>query len=499
MLTKKAVLNASASFLDYGARVAVVMVTTPILIHTLGASLFGAWQMLARMGDHLAPADGRSAVAFRWLIVDKQEDPEGHAKRRVLASALIIWIGFLPLFIALGAALVLLSPWITNVAAEHDTAVRLAMALVVVSTLCATLKMFPGGVLFAQNLAHKNMGVMAGTTIVGGVLIVIALYMGLGLPGVAGATLIGAALGAYVSFVVARHHVAWLGVERPTRREVETTLRLSAWYIAWTFVENLLVGADIMMLGYLASSGLVARYVVTAYGVQTVTMIMLTAIAAAMPGLGSIISRRDLVKARSIRNETITYTWLIGMVIGATVLLCNASFVRIWIGEAQYAGDLENLLIVMVTMQLVLIRVDAAVINLALDMRNKVLLGAGAAVLSLALSVPLIPQFGIVGLCVALMTGRIVLTVAYPRIVHDFLSDDAKGQWRRWIRVICAALLLLTVAALIGPHLVVASWAGLLAVASVSVIGSAGMAYWVALNTGQRRMLADRFRSVIRS
>jgi len=497
MLTKKVFLNALASFLDYGARVGVVLVTTPIVIHMLGASLFGVWQMLTRMGEHLAPSDGRASDALRWIIAEKQADSEAHAKRRALASALIVWTRFLPFFLLLGAALAWLSPRITNVAPEHYTVVRLAMGLVVVSTMFSTLKTFSGGVLFGQNLAHKNMGVMAGTTLLGGVLIVIAIHMGWGLPGLAMATAISMALGAIVSYRVAKRHVPWYGLEKPAPDEVKRTLRLSGWFVAWTFVENALIGADIMVLGYVASSGLVARYVVTAYGFQTITMVILTSIAAAMPGLGSVLSRGEVEKARLLRDETITYTWLLGMIVGATILLCNPSFVRLWVGPGQYAGDLENLMIVVVTLQLVLIRVDATIINLALDMRKKVFLGAGAAIFSIALSILLIPNFGIAGLCAALIAGRLVLSVAYPRIVHGFLQDGRKGRWRQWTRILVTAIAMSSIAWISGRHLIIKSWMELLVMATASVSISAGIVYWIALTDNQRTVLAGRVRSLI--
>src|SRR5437899_6284973 len=47
-LTKRASLNAIQALLDYGGKLLVGFVVTPILVSGLGTSLYGVWEMLSR-------------------------------------------------------------------------------------------------------------------------------------------------------------------------------------------------------------------------------------------------------------------------------------------------------------------------------------------------------------------------------------------------------------------------------------------------------------------
>src|SRR5688572_11622238 len=71
-LTHRAYLNAFSSFLDYGVKVAVLSVVTPILVAGLGTSLYGVWQILSRMVTYMQAADGRPTQALKWLIANQQ-------------------------------------------------------------------------------------------------------------------------------------------------------------------------------------------------------------------------------------------------------------------------------------------------------------------------------------------------------------------------------------------------------------------------------------------
>ena len=79
---------------------------------------------------------------------------------------------------------------------------------------------------------------------------------------------------------------------------------------------------------------------------------------------------------------------------GALVLLWNRSFIGLWVGPEHYAGLLVDLLIVAITVQTVFIRTDAYVIDATLRPRQRVLVSALAAVLSIGLSVLLTRLFG---------------------------------------------------------------------------------------------------------
>src|SRR5881398_1692493 len=71
-LTRRASLNALQSLLDYGARLGVGLLVTPIVVAGLGRSLFGVWEMLNRLVSYMSAADGRPTEALRLIVANRQ-------------------------------------------------------------------------------------------------------------------------------------------------------------------------------------------------------------------------------------------------------------------------------------------------------------------------------------------------------------------------------------------------------------------------------------------
>src|SRR5438045_4743268 len=129
-LTGRASLNAVQSLLDYGAKLGVGLVVTPIVLTGLGRSLFGVWEMLNRLVTYMSAADGRPTEALRLIVSSRQAVEDDALQRRSVGAALLIWVLFLPLIAAVGAILIWIAPTITQVAPELRSGVRAAAALV---------------------------------------------------------------------------------------------------------------------------------------------------------------------------------------------------------------------------------------------------------------------------------------------------------------------------------------------------------------------------------
>ena len=105
-LTQRASLNVIASLLDYGAKIVVGVVVIPIVVATLGSSLYGVWEMLSRLSGYLTAGDGRPVQALRLVVSNLQNSDDDSAKRRYVGGAFAVWVLFLPLLLGAGAVLV---------------------------------------------------------------------------------------------------------------------------------------------------------------------------------------------------------------------------------------------------------------------------------------------------------------------------------------------------------------------------------------------------------
>jgi hypothetical protein len=237
----------------------------------------------------------------------------------------------------------------------------------------------------------------------------------------------------------------------------------------------------------------VTVYALTSFAGQTLLSIVTMLLGAVTPGLGGVIGRKQFEKASALRQEMITMSWLLLTAIGSTILLWNRSFIFLWVGEERYAGFWPNLLIVLMVGQFVFIRNDAQLIDLTLQLREKVIMGAIAAALSIGLSALLIPSLGIVGLCVGMIAGRMVLTISYPLIINSYLGRPARMlRLNGLLRRALTTLFIFAVSGYYGRELLADNWFVWVLCVAVSFALAFSLALVAGLSAETRRGIITR-------
>ncbi|HWC73099.1 MAG TPA: oligosaccharide flippase family protein, partial [Gemmatimonadales bacterium] len=446
-LTKRASLNAIQALLDYSAKLAVGFVVTPILVSGLGSSLYGVWEVLSRLIGYMTAADARPTEALRLLVATRQglDDPAGH--RRAVGSALVVWVIFLPLVVVVGAVLVWLAPLFTKVTVDLHFAVYLTAALLVVSFLVSALASVPESVLRGMNLGYKRMGLQAALSVVGGALMVLAVRRGLGIAGVAASQVVLGGITGACFWLLAHRYVSWFGVARPHRQEVRALLGISGWLAGGELIAKVSLTSDVVILGAVVSSSVVTSYVLTGYAARFALGLHFILVSSAMPGLGGVLGERQFGRAAELRRELLAITWLFSVVVGATILLWNRSFVSLWVGAQLYAGGWVNLLIVALTLQTAVLRSDSFLLDAALQPRARVIISAIAGAVAVVAGVALAPSLGMVGVCLGLLAGRAIQSIGYPMLANASLNGSRAVPWTPLVRPTVATIVLLGAAA----------------------------------------------------
>jgi len=504
-LTKKASLNAAAAALDYAAHFIVVFVVTPLMVTGLGDYFYGVWQMLNRLVGYMSPAGGRPTQALKWILANQQASTDYELKRRWVGSALAIWVLFLPLLGVLGGILAWFAPFWLRTPTELFWQVRAATVLLFANLAAGDVAELPRAVLQGENQGYKRMGWSTLLVFVGGGLTWLALLLDLGITGIAAAALASTLLTGLLFALVARSYTPWFGVARPSSDVTRQFLGLSVWFVAWNLIMKLMTASDVIVLGFLNSIESVTAYTLTKYAPETVVAVVATAVFGIIPGLGASIGSGDRQRASQVRGEIMALTWLALSAMGAAILLWNRSFLGLWVGADRYAGAIPGLLIVIVAAQFVLIRNDAGIIDLTLDLRRKVLLGALSVVLALVTSGVLVGYFklGIVGLCIGVIAGRAVLSIGYPVLVGRFLGLRLSSQLKSVIRPGLVTALLFAASLGLGRLFATVQLSGLVGWLTLLVGGSATVfvallvAFGLGLSGLQRRRIVRRIRGAI--
>ena len=496
-LTRRASLNVAAFGLDFGVKTAVGLVITPLLVGRLGTVLFGTWEMLDRLAGYVASVGGRPSEALRLLVANRQTIADPAAQRRVVGGALVVWLICLPLAAAAAAVVAWYAPAITGAGPGLRTTIRIAAALVLAGGVLGGLLSIPDAALHGMNLGYKRMELQAGLSVVGGVLTGAAAYGGLGLAGVSTAQLVVAAVTGLCYWGIARTYVTWFGAARPTRADLRALFAMSGWLSLGDVIAKLLLASDLVILGFMLSPSVVTTYVLTSYAARTAVNLHSAAVTAAMPGLGGLIGKRHFRWAALVRREIFALTWLFVTAAGATILLWNHSFVTLWVGGGQWAGSVVDLLIVLTAVQTAFIRTDSNIIDAALHPWRRVRVGAAAAVVSLVAMVAFTRWLGLPGLCLGIVTGRAVQTLAYPGLAHACLEGATPDTSWSAARPFAAMALLFALAAALGGRLVVSGWLVWVGGVTLSGVLATGLAFAAGLSPDARSGVIRRVRAII--
>lgn len=496
-LTQKASLTVVAYGLEYGAKMAVGLVVTPILVSRLGQALYGVFEILNRLTSYVAPLSGRPPEALRLVVASRRAARDPGAERRAVGGALVVWLLFLPLATATGAVVTWLAPTLAGVEPALAGTVRLACAALVGAVLLGGLLAIPESVLFGMNLGYKRMELQAGLSVVGGGLTAAAAYVGLGLAGVAAAQLVLAALTGLCYWGIARAYVTWFGSERPTRSDIRALFAMSGWLTLGDLLAKLLLASDLVILGVMLSPSVVTTYVLTSYAARAAVNLHSAAVGAAMPGLGGVIGRGQFAWAAIVRREIFALTWLFVTAVGATILLWNHSFVTLWVGAGQWAGPTVDLLIVVTAVQTAFIRTDSNIIDAALFPWSRVRVAAAAALLTLVGMVALTAWLGLPGLCLGILAGRTVQSVAYPRLARSVFRGVEPDTPLWAARPLMVTVLLFAAATALGSRLVASGWAAWAGGVTLSLTLTAALAFVTGLAPEARVAMIRRVRAIV--
>ncbi len=493
-LTRRAVLNAVAPNIDFAVQAVIAFLINPLLLAYLGSSLFGIWQILERMVGYLSVTENRPTEALKWVIAYERESNDWQRKQRQIGATFYAWLFFLPLVGVAGAGLIFLAPRLISATAEQAHVIRLATLLLVFRFMIFGLAAIPSAVLVGMNLGYRRLGLKSTRYFLAAAGGLGALELGWSLTGLAAAQVFATLVFILLMWRIAISDLSWIRIRKPIKGETKGFIRYGGWFLSWSLVVRLLIGSDLLILGFLISPEAVTVYVFTNFLARWIPDFAFRTGSGLSVGIAGIFGQGRYHQAARLRSEQFAGVWLLCVSAGVAILLLNNSFVSLYVGRDQYGGPIVTLLVIILALQFAFIQLDGTNISLTLDIRAKVGLGVVGAILSVLLALALGSEFGIAGVCTGMMIGRSVLSIGYPRIVCSALGISFVSQLRTGVRPFLTMVILLGASFWMGQSLSVASWPALIGAAGVGFIGAAGIAFFAGLPVRSRKMLLKRVR-----
>ena len=112
-------------------------------------------------------------------------------------------------------------------------------------------------------------------------------------------------------------------------------------------------------------------------------------------------------------------------------------------------------------------------------------------------SIALTPSLGIVGVCLGVLAGRMVQTIAYPLLVDRCLHRPARVPVRAIARPLAVMLLVFVATASLGDRLLMRHWLGWAFGVIASLPLMLGVAFAAGLPAEARRTVVGRWRTIV--
>ena len=494
-LKQRAYLNSVTQFLDFGANQIVGFITNPFIVSGLGSTFYGVWSMLGQMTGYAGLADTRATQVLKWSIAKNRDIATDEALRSNVTSALIVTLIILPFVLIAGGIISWYSPHITGVSPIYYNLVRLTCAILILSLVINKLFNIFESVLRGMNLDYKRMGIGAAIVLIGGGLKIAAIQLGYGIIGLSVVQIIVAIITSLALYLIIKKHVGWFGFGKTNFSQLLNFGKLSGLFMVYASIK-LLTKSDKIILGIIAGPVLVTMYAITKFTSLAVQGLVTNIVYGIFPGIGRIIGKKEYGKVGIVREQIMLLSWITGTAIGSVIIIFNESFVGLWVGDEHFAGIIANTLIVIMVLQNLLINIDSSIIHITLNIRMNVFLTFLATLISILLSLILINRYGIVGLCISLIAGRLVLSIGLPLVVNNIINHNTKFSRNKIIIPFLVSIAVFGTSYILADRIIIRSWLNLIITIPPSFIIVTLVCWILGLTSEQRSALKINLNSI---
>jgi len=458
---------------------------------------YGAWLVLQQCVSYLSLFDFQAMGTLKYKLSLVQHDPDMDAKRRLVGTALRLWLYLLPIWIPVTLCLVWYSPILVPLPEAEWHALKIAFAISAFSIILGRVLSLPANILRGMNEDFRVVLPSSAVILLGGVLNVIAVESGYGLPGLALTVLASSLLTSSVEFTAVKKHCSWFGSARPAAGELSSFLSLSSGVFINSLLLLGLLSSDVILASFLISPSDAAILGITGAALRMLVEPFLQLLAAGNSGILGLAGKREWKRLAAIRGEQqIVAVGLVGF-LGAGIVLLNGPFVSLWLGPAFYGGVELSLALVLLTLFTALARTDAMFLLAIRKVNDSSWLSAIALVTSLGAAYVGAQNWGLNGLIMGLTLGRFMMYLGQGIVVRQFLTEQAAEVSSRLPRVLLASSLVVGISWFLAPRISVQSWTEFCLLAALCGLVSTSLLIFMGYSRSDRKLFLTRFKSAL--
>jgi len=456
-------LNAKSGLLLFLINSITAFILNPILVNYFGTYLFGIWKSIDKYLGFASIADGKGSQALKWVVAKHESSKDIEQKQRFVGSAIIVWILFLPILISIISLFIHFSPvLISNIKPEDRELIVSIVILLGINLVITPLLNISESILVGTNRGYIVNIIKIFTLITIFILSLMVVFFKLELIYLAIVIVATTIFRGILYFIMAKKYVSWFGAKIPRATELKSFFKFSSWKLIWSFVARFLMASEVILLSALTNPSTVSSYIFSAYLVITSISISAVVTSSFNPAIGQMFGAKDYKSCQSVIENLREAIFAFSIFVGSIILLLDHSFVNLWAKEELFIGSYNTLLIILIMIELLLIRNESFIIDVSLDIKNKVLLGL--------LSTTLTILFATIGynyidssvstIFISILIARLPLLIIFPLMVNRIMKNNNTSIFP--IKNIIFATAIIYISYTIGKNQIFDSWVSLI-------------------------------------
>ncbi|WP_136514297.1 lipopolysaccharide biosynthesis protein [Geomonas edaphica] len=491
----KAAKGVLTSFLQYGCQIGLQVFLAPLVLAVAGQETFGAYAIIMQAVAYLALTDMGFSLALTRFLSQAFGYDDGKHFETVLTTSRTIVLFTNILFSILLLLLALWGQHWFSFSREIALQTKYALGILAIWTILRTpWQIFQTGLNASQNMSSANM-----IGIVGNVFKLLfslgLLYFGMGLIGLMLANIVSEGviiLLCYRRFKSLYPNIKpyWGLPDRNLTREMFSFGKHALFInLAWRLVS----GTDNLVVGFLYGAAATSIYYTTQMPSVVGYLFVNRLVDNFGPAINELYSRKDVEKLKDLFLSVHRYTLLLGAPLFVGILLLNRHMIEVWVGSAQYAGDLMTFALAGFALLNVIGHVNMVFVIATGELSQLSRFAFYEGVANLGLSFLLGYYYGLSGVMLATFIAHIPMAI-YLQYRGMAALDMYFNQYITlvispvvvpcMIATICASIVVFTMPA--------TGWLSFICACSVLLLVHVGLAYLLAINVNERAWIRHK-------
>ncbi len=424
-----------SSFIDITLKVIAAIFVTRLITEKLGPNLYGVWTMMLQILGYIALANLNTSSTLKIRLAAINHHDDNYQKQLLFSASrkLFHYTLLLTFFVSLFTICFSGKIFTDNTASISE--INIVFVFGVLALIVDQYGSLYGNALRGSNLDYKGVGIRSLAFIISNVFIIVFLYFGLGIMGLAISSIIGSIITALSWRKLTKRILVWYKIVKVNADFFYVYFKQSMLTLAYSLGNVVLVNSDAILIGIVMGNEYAGFYFISTTFIRSLIIPVVTILLSSTGiGLSSLINTKNNERIRSVTDEIIQIAVVIIGAGGVLYILFNENLIYYWVGHKFYSGEnVEVFFVVMVVVQFSNTLIQYLIDGLQLY-KEKAIVSIISAMFFVPVSIVLLKYFGLKGFITTSLLSSLISIFSYFQIMKKMNCSFINIKWMvlRW-------------------------------------------------------------------